>query len=103
MKRVIDPFKTRRSMSPKKAVDTLFQTGNAPKAARLKKLIAEAQSILQAIEDIKPLYRRLDEIVDEIQGAPIHKYGYELIDTFQGKATAWKSTPFRRFELKRIA
>lgn len=90
-KPVVNPFKVRRS-------------GNINPASRpvpgLNAAAEEAREILGRLAEVKPLYKRLEELTDALAGHDLTEYGMAMVDNYAEKSTAWKSVSFRRFELK---
>lgn len=68
-----------------------------------KKLAEEAISIMRRLNEVKPLYERLDKITMALTRANnLQAYGLAIIDNFKDKNTAFRAHGIRRFELKRI-
>jgi hypothetical protein len=70
-----------------------------------KKLIERALKIQQSLEQNKPLYQELDEIVLKLanEGFTSDKFEnveVEIVDNFASKNTCFKVAGVKRFELK---
>jgi phosphomevalonate kinase len=76
--------------------------GARDKRLEIERLVRRAKAINGQIIRVKALYRELDEITTALvpYAEEIPAHGALLVDNFEEKATAWKSVPFRRFELK---
>lgn len=69
------------------------------------KLIRKAFRIQTKLEAVKPLYSQIDQITEElvnnnITEGTVGKYRVFISDNFRQKNTAWKSSAFRRYEVK---
>lgn len=67
-------------------------------------LVDEAKKLVEAYELVKEYFKRVDQVTTKLSTVPaakLAKSGVALVDQFEGnKNTAWRSTPFRRYELK---
>lgn len=74
--------------------------------AETRKLLDRAVEIQAILNQVKPLYNELDEIIAELVRVGFKREaffsGYELIlvDNFEKKNTVFKATGIRRFDLK---
>lgn len=93
----------------KSDIDTLRrfkkQTGKRTKdeEREYKNAVAKAKDLIQKLNDMKEVYRTMDKLTDFLVGFPVEKLakdGLIVHDNFE-KNVAWKSTAFKRFELKR--
>lgn len=69
------------------------------------KLIKKAIKIQLQLESVKPLYVEMDRITEQLVNAnmmesTIGKYRIYIADNFREKNTAWKSSAFRRYQIK---
>lgn len=72
-------------------------------ARKVTELATEAQNILSALEDVKALYSRLDEITMQLKGQDLSCLGLVVVDNFAEKNVVFRPAGVRRFELKREA
>jgi len=68
---------------------------------QIKRLAREAHAAMVAIEQVKPLYDRLDVITLKLLGKDLSAYGLQIVDNFAVDNKKFKGTYVARFELKR--
>lgn len=86
-------------------------TPNQNKGATMKKLtkkqitelLVEAENIHASLDAVKPLYKRLDEIVEQLISHDLSGTGYAMVDNFAEKNTVFRMAGVKRFELKKVA
>lgn len=66
-------------------------------------LLVEAQNIQSILEEVKPLYSRLDDIVSMLRGMDLSGTGYEVVDQFEDRNTVFRATGISRFKLVKAA
>lgn len=91
-----DPFKVRKSRGP---VTNYSQVSKPQGRKALLALVNEALEIQARIENMKPLYGRLDELTSVLANADLTGTGVVVVDLFAKKSSNWKSVCFRRYEL----
>lgn len=72
---------------------------------KIGQVAVRAKELIIILTRAKALYAELDEITEFLvkTGARVEDYGITMVDNFEEKNTAWKSTAMRRFELKLLA
>ena len=73
--------------------------------SQAKKIIRRAIELTKQVEDLKSIYRELDEIIGvmiehKIKAGVDEGNVIRLVDNFTQKNTTFKSTAFRRYDLK---
>ena len=71
------------------------------KPKEVERLAAEAHAAIVTIEQVKPLYDRLDAITLMLLGQDLSRYGLTMVDNFAVENKKFKGTYVSRFELKR--
>lgn len=96
---------TKTKKTVKKAVFPVRR--NAPAVPRssgpIEGVVREALTIMQALENVKPLYGRLDELTLALRNVRLDNYGLAIVDNYAEKNTVFRTTSVKRFELKRIS
>lgn len=73
-----------------------------PKSGDIKTLAKRARAIMKQLDEVKPLYRELDEITLALFGVgdKLRDFGLVVVDNFEEKNTMFKTSAFKRFDLK---
>lgn len=101
MKRVNkDPFKIRKSRPVSKRL-SVKTTPKVLKPKDVARMASQANALITAIHEVKPLYDELDEITLALVGQDLSKYGLIMVDNFASENKRFKGTFVSRFELKR--
>jgi hypothetical protein len=69
------------------------------------KLIRKALRLQVKLEAVRPLYTQMDQVTEalvnnNITEGTVGRYRIFITDNFRQKNTAWKSSAFRRYEVK---
>ncbi len=106
-----DPFKIRKSHKLPKLSDS---PNKGPYKIKIKekdlsKMLVRAEKIQLQLDQVRPLYRELDEITSALFNASLastkmraflEKKGVALIDNFADKNTQFKTVAIKRYELR---
>lgn len=104
MSKKISPFKVRKSRRISDTLKIKFKVDTSDKklsGKEVRRLALEAHAAIVAIEQVKPLYDRLDVITLTLLGQDLSQFGLQVVDNFAVDNKKFKGTFVSRFELKR--
>lgn len=68
---------------------------------KTRKLLDRVREIEGAMNEVKPLYSEMDEIITELQRRDdVARNGAVIVDEYSGKNTVFKSVGIRRYTIK---
>lgn len=97
-----DPFKVKLKSSKKTRPAICDHVYKEPTTKELIAMLARAKEIQSQLDEVKPLYRELDEITFSVIRVKerVEKHGAVLIDQYADKNTQFRNVAMKRFELK---
>lgn len=98
-------FKVRKSRKARPPlVKPKSRVYEEPKPKKLSKMVERARAITQQLDEVKPLYHELDEIVAALVAAKegLSRYGVAIKDNFEVKNTQFKTVAMRRYDIEWI-